>query len=330
MTLKQKVSSLFILHSPGTDAKSLKSFLDKYQPSGLIFMGDNIPDTSEQLSLLTKELQTNNRLPYLFAVDEEGGVVKRLAGDTYPAAFELKDKDDSLVRMAFLDRTNLLKKVGLNLNFGIVADITDNSDSFIYDRVFGSNPDVVGNKVAAAVVGSIPSTLTTLKHFPGHGEMTADSHSSIPASDMSYEDWLKDAMIPFKEGIKAGANVVMFGHLRYNNIDQKPASLSSKWHDILKNELGFNGITVTDDMGMLQSSGEAAYLNPIQNAIDAINAGNTMLLYVLNNDNSVSGVDIGGIIDGIVAAAKDGQVDIKLINKDVRKVITMRHSLIFN
>ena len=83
-------------------------------------------------------------------------------------------------------------------------------------------------------------------------------------------------------------------------------------------------------MGMLQSSGEAAYLNPIQNAIDAINAGNTMLLYVLNNDNSVSGVDIGGIIDGIVAAAKDGQVDIKLINKDVRKVITMRHSLIFN
>lgn len=327
MTLKQKIACLLILHTPGTDAMTLKDYLATYQPGGIIFMGDNIPATVDELTALTNELQTDEFLPYLLAVDEEGGVVKRLPYDTYPAAIDLKDQPISATLTAFNERSNILNQAGLNLNFGIVADVTDDPNSFIYPRVFGGDPTAVGNRVAAAVAASKGLTLSTLKHFPGHGETEADSHITIPTTDVLLEQWQLRDKPPFLRGIEAGVDVVMFGHLRYRNIDSKPASLSTKWHDILKSQFHFTGLTITDDMIMLQNSGESRYTDPVTNAINALEAGNTMLLYVLGSDNAVSGVSIDYLIDGVVTAVNNGTLSDQLINQNARQVLTVRHSL---
>lgn len=327
MTLRQKVSNLLILHTSGTNLDSIKEYLQKYQPAGLIFMKDNIPSTLDELSEMTKQLQTNPELPYLFAIDEEGGVVSRLDDDTFPAANELKSQPPSATESAFRQRSNILNQAGMNLNFGIVADTTSNSSSFIYKRVFGGDPTLVSKHVRAAVRGEKGFVLSTLKHFPGHGEAEADSHFSIPTTNITMEQWQKNDNPPFLGGIKEGAQFVMFGHLAYIQIDTLPASLSTKWHETLKDEDNFKGVSITDDMIMLQQSGDQNYLDPVKNAISALNAGNTILLYVLDHGGGATNIDPDIIIDGIVKAVNNGEIDIKIINENTRQVLNQRHDI---
>ena len=327
MSLRQKIASLLILHLPGTDVSTFQDYLTNYQPGGLIFMGDNMPATSDDLAAITTKLQTNSQLPYLFAIDQEGGIVRRLTADNYPAPADLKSQPPSATETAFHSRSLMLKQVGMNLNFGIVADVTDDKISFIYQRVFGGDPTAVAQRVAAAVKGANGLTLSTLKHFPGHGETEEDSHFSIPTTDVSFTRWEQHNKPSFVAGIDAGAQVIMFGHLIYSSVDSLPASLSTKWHDILKNQIGFTGISVTDDMIMLQQSGDPDYSDPVTNAVNAIEAGNTMLLYVSSPDNERSDVDPDSIIDGIAAAIDSGEISQTTIDNNVRQVLALRHSL---
>lgn len=326
MTLRQKVSSLLILHSSGTDVNNLHKYLKTYQPGGLIFMGDNIPGDLDVLSGITNKLQTNPALPYLFAIDEEGGVVSRLMQDSFPAAADLKTQLPFATETAFQKRSQLLKQVGMNLNFGIVADVTNDPGSFVFNRVFGSDPIAVSDRVSAAVKGANGLTLSTVKHFPGHGETEVDSHYAIPINTVPFEWWQQNDEPPFKSGIKSGAEVVMFGHLIYTSVDSLPASLSTRWHDILKQRDGFNGMTITDDMIMLQQSGNPEYSDPVSNSILAINAGNTMLLFVLDHGGD-SNLDPNILIDGITTAVKNKEISQKTIDDNVRQILTIRHSL---
>jgi len=323
MTLRQKVASLLILHTPGTDVSSIKNFLQDYEPGGLIFMRDNIPNNLDDLTANTNLIQSDPSLPYFIAIDQEGGVVRRIYEDNYPSAFELKSLPVDDTKTAFRNRSQILKDVGINLNFGVVADVTDDPKSFIYQRVFGGDPADVSARVSAAVDGAKGLTLSTLKHFPGHGETEADSHNSIPTTDTSYVQWQVHDEPSFKAGIKSGAQFVMFGHLIYSNVDVLPASLSAKWHQILYDQDGFSGISITDDMDMLQQSGNINYSDPITNAVSAINAGNTMLLYVLGSGS----VDPTYLIDGIVAAVDNGTIDKGIIDDNARQVLLLRHSL---
>lgn len=327
MSLRDKVASLFILHTPGTDASQLSEYVAKYKPSGLILMTDNIPMTTTQLKSMTDKLQVNPKLPLLIATDEEGGVVSRLASDTYPSAMTLRDLPPSAAKQAFTKRSNLLKNVGINLNFGIIADVTNDPESFIFKRVLGTNSMQASERVAMAVEGTEGITLSTLKHFPGHGETNANSHLSIPVANTSYDDWLARVAAPFSAGIKAGADIVMFGQLAYPSVDSRPATLSKKWHQILETELGFKGITITDDMVMLQNSGNPDYSDPVKNSIQAINAGNTLILFVTDHDDKQSMIDPNNLIDGVTQAVMDGQIDLGLINKDVRQILEVRSGL---
>lgn len=327
MTLRDKVASLFILHTPGTNPTNLTTYLTTYKPGGLIFMGDNIPGSMDELRAVTDTLTTDKQLPPFLAVDEEGDTVKRLAADTYPGALSLPDKPPAATKEAFAQRSDLLKSVGLNLNFGIIADVSANAYSFIFPRVLGTTPAAASERVAQAVEGSKGRTLSTLKHFPGHGETSADSHSSIPVAPTSYDDWEARVALPFKAGIDAGADLVMFGHLRYTAVDQQPATLSKKWHDIIRNELGFKGLTITDDMIMLQNSGDPAYADPVNNAIAALQAGNDLLLYVLDHQGGRSVINPEAIIEGVTDAVQSGQLRESEIDERTRKVLTVRHEL---
>jgi beta-N-acetylhexosaminidase len=324
MSLRDKVASLLILHSPGVDTATLQQFMVMYKPGGFILMGDNIPSSDTSLQMITAGLRgADKQLPYLVAIDQEGGTVRRLVGDTY-ASETLKGLPVEATTKAFSDRSSMVQSVGITLNFGIIADTTANTKSFIYDRVLGTSPQAAAERVAAAVTASKGKTLSTLKHFPGHGETTADSHSSVPTTALRFADWQARDEPPFKAGVAADADMVMFGHLRYSTIDNLPASLSKKWHDILKNEVGFNGVTITDDMQMLQNSGEIAFADPLQNAIMALQAGNTMLLYVLGDESVTIKIDPSQLIDGIISAVQSGKIASSIIDQDAKQVLELR------
>ncbi len=322
MSLRDKVASLLITNVSGTDAGLLGQYADTNKLGGAILMGENIPATDTQLKAETAALRGGDvQFPRLVTTDEEGGTVKRLPGDMFPSGLNLKNKTSANVQTAFDERSTMVQSVGITLNFGIIADVTSNPNSFIYERTLGITPEVAADHVAAAVEGSKGKTLSTLKHFPGHGETIDNSHIIIPTINVSYTDWQMKDKIPFAAGIAAGADVVMVGHLRYATVDDQPASLSKKWHDILRNELGFKGLIVTDAMGMLQNSGESIYQDPVQNAVAALNAGNTMLLYVFD---TTTRIDPNILIDGIVAAVKNDTLNEALITSDARLALTTR------
>src|SRR5690606_28572851 len=174
-----------------------------------------------------------------------------------PGGRRLQGADAAGVRDVFAQRAQLIAATGANVNFGIVADVPADASSFISSRALGTDADAAARNVAAAVQGEQGTVLSTLKHFPGHGAAPGDSHHGIPSTAMTLEQWRAADAKPFVAGIEAGAELLMLGHLAYTSVDPAPASLSSRWHEIARDELGFDGVLITDDLGMLGSSGVA-------------------------------------------------------------------------
>lgn len=318
MTLGQKVLSMLMVHVPGTHPRSTApSTYDGV--GGYILMGDNIPSSLAQLRAETAALSDEAGLPVLVATDQEGGIVRRVPTDNASSAYQLRSQAPQASFDAFAQRGALLESVGVSVNFGIVADVASDSSSFIFERSFGSTGADAAARVAEAVAGE-SQVLSTLKHFPGHGAAPGDSHSSIPTTSMTLKDWSTTHALPFEAGIDAGAPIVMFGHLAFTAVDPEPATFSTRWHEILRDDLGFDGVSITDDMGMLEQSGLPQYSSQVANAVRAIEAGNTMLLYV-------GAVDAPGIVSAVAQAVDDGKLDESAINDAALKLLTLRRTL---
>lgn len=327
MTLEQKVSSLFLLHRPGTDAAGLNAFAAGTGAAGLILMGDNVPATPEELAAETAAANPDPELPLLIAIDEEGGDVVRLPWDLAAGADSLSLEAPEATGAAFAQRGDLLHAAGVNLNFGVVADVSTGPGSFIDSRSFGRVPSDAADRVAAAVTAERGRVLSTLKHFPGHGAAPGDSHSTVPSTDTSLDRWRAFDAVPFARGIDAGAEAVMMGHLAYTAIDPSPASLSAMWHGTLRDELDFDGLIVTDDMLMLQDTGLPEYQDPGENAVRAVAAGNTLLLYVLPADPATIGADPTTLRDAVVAAVGTNRITQEQIDDAALRVLIARRSL---
>lgn len=307
MSLKEQAASRFMLYYPGADGAATAEFVSEVQPGGVILMGDNVPADESQIPTNIDAWNEAADYPLLVGIDEEGGTVTRLPSDTFPAAPELRDGTPEQAKDAFADRAGLLQDFGINVNFGIIADTTDDPNSFIWPRVLGSTPDSAAQQVAGAVQGESGRAASTLKHFPGHGLTAGDSHTSIPTSDVTRKQWEELAEPPFKAGVDAGAEFVMMGHLRFPEIADEPASLSPQWYEILREDLGFEGVIITDSMSMLLDSGLPEYSDPVANAVDAMSAGATMVLMVAAPDGVTKNAD--AMIDGVVQAVQDGSID---------------------
>ncbi len=320
MTLEQKILSMFMVHVPGTDAAALDSYASSTGVGGLILMGNNVPEPESDLAAITPAIRGEKGLPILIGIDQEGGVVRRLFIDEAPAAEDLRELPPEDATAAFASRAALLAELGVTVNFGIVADVTGDPASFIYDRSFGATPEDAAARVGAAVAGERGTVLSTLKHFPGHGVAPGDSHSSIPTTAMSIDEWRAGHEEPFRAGIEAGAEFVMVGHLQFDAVDPEPATLSASWHQLLRDELGFEGIVITDDMVMLQNSGRDDLADPAANAVRAVAAGNTMLLYV-------GGVDLPLVVGAIHQAVIDGVIDESVIDDAAHRLLMLRRTL---
>jgi beta-N-acetylhexosaminidase len=320
MTLDEKIQSMLMMHVAGVDAASLGGFADANNLGGLILMGDNIPESPNDLAALTPAMSAELGLPILLGIDQEGGVVTRIYTDSAAGAEQLRTLAPEASREAFASRGALLESLGVSVNFGIVADVTGDPESFIYDRSLGSTPEDAAARVAEAVTGERGTVLSTLKHFPGHGVSPGDSHSSIPTTAISLADWRAGHEPPFAAGVDAGAEVVMFGHLQFDAVDAQPATLSPLWHQLLRDELGFDGIIITDDMTMLQNSGRPDLADPYQNAIRAVAAGNTMLLYV-------GDVDVAGVVGAVRDAVLAGTIPESVVDDAAHRLLMARRTL---
>lgn len=298
MPLREQAALVVMGYADGTDPAALAAYVSG-GPRGLILMGNNIPASPEQLRALTDAVHAESP-DALIATDEEGGDVARLPWDDLPSARTLKNEDPAAAQAAFAARAQLLDQGGIDINFGVVADVPRSDGSFIYGRSYGTDPQAVAERVAAVVTGEKGQVATTLKHFPGHGAAEGDSHHAIPTTDLNLDEWRAFDALPFQAGIDAGAELVMMGHLRFTALSELPATLSPEWYSILRDELGFAGVAVTDDLGMLLSSGDPAYADPVANAVMAVDAGADLVLTIAGSTPETA----GQIIDALAARAE--------------------------
>ena len=301
MTIEEKVGQMFLARCP--EDENLSLYLSM-KPGGFIMFGrDFTGKTKVEVANNINYYQENSDIPMIIGVDEEGGTVVRVSSNANLADECFKSPQELFnlggyeeIKKDTEEKSNLLKSLGINLNLGPLADVSTNVDDFIFDRSFGKSAEetaqYVKNVVETAKENKISSTL---KHFPGYGNNT-DTHTGSAYDERPYDEFLSSDFIPFKAGIDAGAESILVSHNIVKSIDaENPASLSKKVIDILRNDMKFTGIIMTDDLSMSAISDNTAYIPEVM----AVMAGNDMLIVsdlersynlllsaVLNNDIS--------------------------------------------
>jgi len=318
MSLTELLGQMFMFQAVGVEmASDFRAALGDARPGGIIFFGENI-GTDDQLRGFINDIHNSiHPLPPLIAIDEEGGPVVRLPNDPAPGAVELglmKNKD---VRAFGKERAQYLARFGFDVNFAPVADIAYQADSVMVSRSFGSDPKTVSDKVSATVAGSIAGgVLTAAKHYPGHGRTSVDSHDTVPIVDISKSEWLKSDATPFKAAIKSGVDMIMVGHLDFTQWDAEPTSLSRIAMDTLRNDLGFKGVIVTDDLGM----GALATMDPVDLLHRAASGGADLLLYIAAMDSWTT------MIAELESYVRAGHMSSNRLKANVKRIVRLKYT----
>ncbi len=298
--------------------------IEEYPVGGIVYFGQNlisVEQTTEMITNIQNYSRATTGIGLFIGVDEEGGSVARLANNLGTAAFE----DMSVygaegdISKAYEIGTTLaqeMKAIGFNVDFAPVADVlTNDENQVVQTRSFGSDPELVAELVAQEVAGFTDSgVLCATKHFPGHGSTGGDTHDGFAASDRTLEELEACDLIPFVSAIEAGTPMIMVGHMTMTEIDsENPASLSeSIITGILREQLGYEGIVITDAMNMgaiteVYTAGEAA--------VKAIAAGCDMLLCVS---------DIAEVIEAVTQAIEEGILTEERIDESVVRILTAK------
>jgi beta-N-acetylhexosaminidase len=281
---------------------------------GVCLFARNV-ETPEQLAALTREVEA--RRPGLaISIDEEGGDVTRLEareGSSYPGNWALGVVDDPELteRVAAAIGADL-RAVGVNLNLAPVADVNVNpSNPIVGVRSFGPDPELVARHVAAFVTGLQASGIAACaKHFPGHGDTVEDSHLELPTVERD-EAAMAAALLPFRAAIEAGGRAVMTAHIRVAGLDDAPATLSPELlSGLLRGELGFDGVIVSDALEMRAISGT---VGAEEGAVRSLEAGADALC--LGHD-----LELNGVHAAIVAAVASGRLAEERLQEAVARV----------
>ena len=265
MTEREKISQLFIVKPEALEGESgvtavsetTKQTLAEYPVGGVVVLAANLED-ADQTETMFSTLQSYSKTPLFLAVDEEGGDVARCAEMLGTTEFEpmyyYKDDGDTVAHDNAQTIAQDIRQFGFNLDFAPVADVWTNPDNtVIADRAYSDDYEQAAELVGSAVEGFRDGgVLCTLKHFPGHGDTYEDSHDGLAYVNDTAEELKNGALLPFQSGIDAGADMVMVGHLMVEDVDPDlPATLSPKIvPQLLRQELDYDGVVITDSMGM--------------------------------------------------------------------------------
>ena len=332
MTLEEKIGQLFIVNFENLDkskgsyyefrkiTNKMEKNMQKYHIGGVIFFSRNI-ENIEQTKTFIEELQENSRIPLFISVDEEGGEVARIANNSnmnttkFPTMEEIGASEET--EYAYEMGVTIgkeIKELGFNLNFAPVADVkTNEKNTEIGSRSFGSDEKVVSKMVANVVKGLQEQGVSSaVKHFPGQGSTDGDTHQDVVNLESNLMKLRAVDFLPFQAGIKAGADFVMVSHVSVSRVSgtTEPASLCSVvMKQMLREELEFNGIIITDAMDMKAITKKYAAKEA---AVKAITEGADMVLMP---------EDIEQAYNGIMEAVKSGNISEKEIDKSVKKII---------
>ena len=320
MTLEEKVGQMFIVRLPEKDALTA---IDQYHLGGyILYARDFRNHTKESATSMIKSYQDNSKIPMLIGVDEEGGTVNRVS--LYPAFRNspfrspqevYKSGGWEMITSDAIEKSKLLRSLGINVNFAPVVDVSENPNDYIYNRSFGSDADMTAQYAKKVVKAMHKEHIEpVLKHFPGYGN-NVNTHTGIAHDTRSYEQFETSDFIPFQEGVKAGANIILVSHNIVHSMDDKyPASLSPKVHKILRETLSFDGVVVTDDLYM---EGITQYVKKEEAAILAVQAGNDLICCT----------DFQTQILAVVSAVKDGRISEERINSSVRRILKLKKEM---
>ena len=320
MTVEEMAAQMFLVRC---DKNTALEYAKTYSPGGYILFGQDFKEeTPESLREDLSLWQDAAKYGLIFAVDEEGGTVVRAS--RYEAFRSERFKSPQAIHNAggmdaikldAKEKSEFLLDLGLNMNLAPVCDISQNPDDFIYDRAFGKGAAETAEYVSAVVSEMNTSNIgSALKHFPGYGG-NVDTHTGIAVDDRPYEQFAAEDFIPFKAGIEAGADAVMVSHNTVLCMDSEyPASLSKNVHDILRNELSFDGVIMTDDLVM---DAIGTITTPAQAAVIAVNAGNDMLI----------SSDFVTQYEAVISACESGEISDARIYEAAKRVITMKLKL---
>ncbi|WP_455718722.1 glycoside hydrolase family 3 protein, partial [Anaerosporobacter sp.] len=289
MTLHEKICQMIIVYPEALTGVSkvvsagevTKQALEEYPVGGILYSSGNLQSV-EQTSTMINNIQSYSKIPLFIASDEEGGRVSRVMntiGDEHvDAMLNYKDQGEEVAYENAAKIARMLKELGFNTDFAPVADVWSNPENTVIgDRAYSDSFEQAATLIPKAVEGfQDENVICTLKHFPGHGDTATDSHKGSSYIEKSLEDILNQEVLPFKAGIKQGADMVMVGHLIVKDIDEEPATLSYKMvTEILRQELGFQGVVITDGLNM---EAMTKYYSSSYIATHAIQAGVDILL----------------------------------------------------
>lgn len=320
MSLDEKIGQIFIARCPDKNAASLAK---KYNLGGYILFGRDFKGkTKNSVIKNIQECQNASKIAMFIAVDEEGGTVNRVSTNKnfrkYPFAspqYLYKHGGMDRIKKDAKEKSNLLKSIGINLNFAPVADISTNKNDFIYKRSFAKSPKETAEYVKSVVnVMNEAHMGSVLKHFPGYGN-NKDTHTNLVRDKRPMAKFEKEDFIPFKAGIEAKAPMVLVSHNIVEAMDKDaPASISPAVHKILREKLGFDGVIITDDLAM---QGVKKFVGKKNAAVLAIKSGADMLC----------GADFLNDIKAIKKAVANGEIKETDIDEHVLRVLRAKINL---
>ena len=355
MTIEQKLAQMMIIairYEPDTSrgitklTKAYKKLLKKYDFGGLLMYANNMTDINQTVTMIRETqaaaMKSANGIPMFICVDQEGGLVNRVSfGTTGSGNMALAATGDISLTEEIADILGEeLSALGFNMDFAPVSDVNNNPENpVIGTRSFSDDPQTVAENVAAFIEGLNKNNISTsLKHFPGHGNVGEDSHTKLPLSELTLVELKECELIPFEAGIEAGADMIMTAHIQYPNIDDAtyiskedgqevylPATLSKKiLTGLLRDEMGFEGIIISDSM---QMDAIAKHFDETDAAVLAINAGVDLLIRptdVYQDDEINTFPDVKRYMKKLAARVKAGDIAEERLDESVRRILKLK------
>lgn len=331
MSLDEKIGQLLVVGLDGYSiSENMNNLIKENKVGGVILFSKNVESSNQLVSLINsiKTSNSQNKTPLLISVDEEGGRVSRMPTEikkipTNKIIGKRNDGDFSYNIGKIIGEE--LKAFGFNMNFAPVLDISSNPNNpVIGDRSFGNNVDIVNKLGIKTMQGIIDSgIIPVVKHFPGHGDTSVDSHIGLPVVNKDLTQLNDFELIPFKEAIKNNVDTIMVSHILLNKIDLNfPASMSKIIiTDILRESLKFKGVVITDDMTM---GAIVKYYDIGDASVKSINAGSDLILVCHGYENELK------VINSLKLAVQNKIITEERLNESVYRILKLKEKYTIN
>lgn len=320
MTIEEKVGQMFFVRYPDIDAAQQ---VTEYNLGGYILFGKDFDGkTHEEITDNITDCQESAKIPLLIGVDEEGGTVVRVSSNENLRETPFLSPRDtfanggwSAIEEDAAQKADLLLSLGINVNLAPVCDVTSDYSAFMYDRSFSGDADEVSRFVKKVVEISSKKKLgTVLKHFPGYGN-NEDTHTGIAYDNRDFSAFTETDFKPFLEGINSGADCVLVSHNIVSCIDsESPASLSKEVHNLLRNQLGFDGVIMTDDLSMGAIT-------------DYTGTENAAVLAIKNGNDLLCCSDVEEQYPAVLLSVQNGEIPVEQIDNSVKRILKWKQKL---